>query len=163
MVRLEPAQGLFGWWALFRDAALRWIDHKAGRLGAALAYYSVFSIGPLMLIAIAVAGLFFGAEAVRGQVSGQLVGLLGKEGAEAVETMLAGASQQREGIFATIVGILTLLLGATGVVVQLKDALNSVWRRRDKLGRAFGRLCEATSFSSRACLASVFCSLFRFY
>ena len=54
----EAEHGLLGWWALFRDAALRWIDHKAARLGAALAYYSVFSIGPLMLIAIAVAGLF---------------------------------------------------------------------------------------------------------
>jgi len=123
----DPSQGLLGWWALFRDAALRWIEHKAGRLGAALAYYSVFSIGPLMLIAIAVAGLFFGADAVRGQVSAQLAGLLGQSGAEAVEAMLAGASQRQEGIITTIIGIVTLLLGATGVVVQLKDALNSVW------------------------------------
>jgi membrane protein len=122
-----PQHGPAGWWALFRDAALRWVDHKAARLGAALAYYSVFSIGPLMLIAIAVAGLFFGADAVRGQVSAQLTGLLGESGAKAVETMLAGASQRQEGILATIIGIVTLLLGATGVVVQLKDALNSVW------------------------------------
>jgi membrane protein len=122
-----PRHGLAGWWALFRDAALRWVDHKAARLGAALAYYSVFSIGPLMLIAIAVAGLFFGADAVRGQVSAQLTGLLGEGGAKAVETMLAGASQRHEGILATIIGIVTLLLGATGVVVQLKDALNTVW------------------------------------
>ena len=123
----EPEHGLLAWWALFRDAALRWVNHKAARLGAALAYYSVFSIGPLMLIAIAVAGLFFGAEAVRGQVSGQLTGLLGESGAKAVETMLAGASHRQEGILATVIGIITLLFGATGVVVQLKDALNSVW------------------------------------
>jgi membrane protein len=123
----EPAHGFSGWWHLFRDAALRWSDHKAARLGAALAYYSVFSIGPLMLIAIAVAGLFFGADAVRGQVSAQLSGLLGETGAKAVETMLAGASQRQQGILATIIGIVTLLLGATGVVVQLKDALNTVW------------------------------------
>jgi membrane protein len=103
------------------------VDRKAARLGAALAYYSVFSIGPLMLIAIAIAGFFFGADAVRGQVSSQLVGLLGESGAKAVETMLAGASQRQEGIFATIIGIATLLLGATGVVIQLKDALNTVW------------------------------------
>jgi membrane protein len=119
--------GLSGWWGLLRDAALRWIDHKAARLGAALAYYSVFSIGPLMLIAIAVAGLFFGPDAVRGQVSAQLAGLLGEPGAKAVETMLAGASQRQESVVATVIGIVTLLLGATGVVVQLKDALNTVW------------------------------------
>ena len=104
------------------------------RLGAALAYYSVFSIGPLMLIAIAVAGFFFGADAVRGQVSAQLTGLLGQAGANAVETMLAGASQRKEGILATVVGIVTLLLGATGVVVQLKDALNSVWEVDERAG-----------------------------
>jgi len=125
--RAEPEHGFFGWWHLFRDAAVRWSDHKAARLGAALAYYSVFSIGPLMLIAIAVAGLVFGADAVRGQVSAQLSGLLGETGAKAVETMLAGASQRQQGILATIIGIVTLLFGATGVVVQLKDALNTVW------------------------------------
>ena len=123
-----------GYWGLFRDAALRWINHKAASLGAALAYYSVFSIGPLMLIAIAVAGFFFGADAVRGQVSAQLTGLLGQAGANAVETMLAGASQRKEGILATVVGIATLLLGATGVVVQLKDALNSVWEVDERAG-----------------------------
>ena len=87
-----------------------------------------------MLIAIAVAGFFFGADAVRGQVSAQLTGLLGQAGANAVETMLAGASQRKEGILATVVGIATLLLGATGVVVQLKDALNSVWEVDERAG-----------------------------
>ena len=132
--KTEPDHGFLGYWGLFRDAALRWINHKAARLGAALAYYSVFSIGPLMLIAIAVAGFFFGADAVRGQVSAQLTGLLGQAGANAVETMLAGASQRKEGILATVVGIATLLLGATGVVVQLKDALNSVWEVDERAG-----------------------------
>jgi membrane protein len=133
-VEAANEHGLRGWWALFRDAAYRWIGHKAPRLGAALAYYSVFSIGPLMLIAVAVAGFFFGAEAVRGQVSSQLTGLLGESGAKAVETMLAGASQREEGILATIIGIATLLLGATGVVVQLKDALNTVWDAESPTG-----------------------------
>jgi membrane protein len=130
----EPKHGLLGWWALLRDAATRWINHKAARLGAALAYYSVFSIGPLILIAVAVAGLFFGEEAVRGQVSAQLTGMLGESGAKAVETMLAGASQRQEGIVATAIGIVTLLLGATGVVVQLKDALNAVWEAEARAG-----------------------------
>ena len=133
-VKSEPDHGVISYWGLFRDAVLRWINHKAARLGAALAYYSVFSIGPLMLIAIAVAGLFFGADAVRGQVSAQLSGLLGEAGAKAVETMLAGASQRKEGILATVIGIATLLLGATGVVVQLKDALNTVWEVEAQAG-----------------------------
>ena len=126
-VRSGTEHGFRAWWGLVRDSAVRWMDHKASRLGAAIAYYSVFSIGPLMLIAIAVAGLVFGADAVRGQVSAQLAGLLGQTGAKAVETMLAGASQRQEGLLATIFGVVTLLLGATGVVVQLKDALNTVW------------------------------------
>ena len=133
-MRRQPKHGLLGWWALLRDAATRWINHKAARLGAALAYYSVFSIGPLMLIAVGVAGLFFGEEAVRGQVSAQLTGMLGESGAKAVETMLAGASQRQEGIVATAIGIVTLLLGATGVVVQLKDALNAVWEAEARAG-----------------------------
>lgn len=115
------------WWNLISETASNWSNHKAGRLGAALAYYSVFSIGPLILIVIAVAGLVFGHDAVRGEVSSELTGLLGQEGSKSIEAMLAGASQPREGLFATIIGIVTLLFAAIGVVVQLKDALNTVW------------------------------------
>jgi membrane protein len=104
-----------------------WSEHKASRLGAALAYYSIFSLGPLMLIAIAIAGLIFGQDAVQGQVSNQVRGLLGPAGAEAIEGMLASARRPFEGIVATVIGVAMLLLAATGVVVQLKDALNTVW------------------------------------
>jgi membrane protein len=103
------------------------VDHKDARLGAALAYYSIFSVGPLVLIAIAVAGLLFGQDAVRGEVSAQMQGFLGNSGAQAVQSMLADASRPREGIFATVFGVGTLLFAAVGVVVQLKDALNTVW------------------------------------
>jgi len=101
--------------------------HKAARLGAALAYYSIFSLGPLIVIAISVAGLLFGQEAVQGQVSAQIGSLVGDQGAQGVETMLAGAGKKSEGAFATILGLGTLLFAAIGVVVQLKDALNTVW------------------------------------
>jgi len=103
------------------------VDHKDARLGAALAYYSIFSVGPLVLIAIAVAGLLFGQDAVRGEVSAQMQGLLGNSGAQAVESMLADASRPREGIFAIVFGVGALLFAAIGLVVQLKDALNTVW------------------------------------
>ena len=115
------------WWALTKEAAASWVKHKDAQRGAALAYYSIFSLGPLMVIAIAIAGLVFGQEAVRGGVGLQLKGLLGDAGAQAVDAMLAGASKPQQGIVATVLGIGLLLLAAVGVVVQLKDALNTVW------------------------------------
>jgi len=114
-------------WALLKETANSWSNHKDARSGAALAYYSIFSIGPLIVIAIAVAGLVFGTEAVRGEVSAQLRGLLGDGGAQAVEGMLQSADKPREGLFATLFGIAMLIFAAVGVVVQLKDALNTVW------------------------------------
>jgi len=114
-------------WILLKDAGSNWVTHKDARQGAALAYYSVFSLGPLMVIAIAIAGFVFGQDAVRGEVGSQLKGLLGDTGSQAVQTMLAGASQPQQGIVATVLGIGALLFAAVGVVVQLKDALNTVW------------------------------------
>jgi membrane protein len=92
--------------------------HKDARLGAALAYYSIFSLGPLTIIAMAVAGLFFGRDAVQSQV-----GLLGESGAKAIQTMLAGASKPSEGVMAGLIGLGSLVFAAVGVVVQLKDTL----------------------------------------
>ena len=114
-------------WKILRDAASGWMAHKASTLGAAIAYYSLFSIGPLIVIVIAIAGLAFGDEAVRGQVSLQLSSLLGEQGAKGVEGMLAAAGKPAEGLFATALSVATLIFAAIGVVVQLKDALNSVW------------------------------------
>jgi membrane protein len=121
-------------WQLVKEAGSNWVAHKDARLGAALAYYSIFSIGPLIVIAIAVAGLIFGQEAVRGEVSSQIRGLLGDTGAAAVETMLASASRPKSGILATLLGVGALLVAAIGVVVQLKDALNTVWGVESKQG-----------------------------
>jgi membrane protein len=114
-------------WALLKDTAVGWSDHRDARLGAALAYYSIFSIGPVILIAVATAGLVFGQDAVRGEVANQLRGLLGDAGAQAIDAMLAGAGRPRDGILATLFGVATLIFAAVGVVVQLKDALNTVW------------------------------------
>jgi membrane protein len=114
-------------WSLLKDTAAHWSKHKAAQLGAALAYYSIFSLGPLLVIAVAVAGLTFQQEAVRGEVSAELRAVLGDTGAQAVNAMLLGASQPREGILATLLGVGTLMLAALGLVVQLKDALNTVW------------------------------------
>ena len=112
---------------LIEDTATQWLAHKDARLGAALAYYSVFSLGPLIVIAIAVAGLVFGQDAARGEVGSALSGILGESGALAVNAMLLGASKPHEGILATVIGVGALLFAAIGVVVQLKDAFNTVW------------------------------------
>src|SRR5437870_8479745 len=95
------------WWTPLQETASRWSEHKDARLGAALAYYSVFSIGPLILIAVSIAGLFFGREAVQGEVSSALRGLLGDTGAQAINGMLAGASKPTQGIIASVIGIAT--------------------------------------------------------
>src|SRR5213596_1429842 len=97
------------WLTPLRDTVSRWSEHKDARLGAALAYYSIFSLGPLILIAIAVAGLVFGHDAVRGEVSAQIKGLLGDAGAQGVEAMLASASKPQEGVLATVFGLGALL------------------------------------------------------
>ena len=115
------------WWGLLRDTVSRWSDHKDARLGAALAYYSIFSLGPVIVIAIAIAGLVFGADAVQTQVVGTLQSLLGESGTQAVDAMLKGAGRPREGLIATAIGVGTLIFAAVGVVVQLKDAMNTVW------------------------------------
>jgi len=101
-------------------------------LAAALAYYTVFSIAPLLVIAIAIAGFFFGADAAQGQIVTQLQSLMGKEGAEAVQSLLQSTNKSQGGTIATILGIVTLLFGASGVFAQLQDALNFMWEVKPK-------------------------------
>jgi hypothetical protein len=106
--------------------------------------YSVFSLGPIIVIAIAVAGLFFGHEAVTSQVISSLQGMLGDTGAKAIESMLAKASRPAEGALATILGIGALLFAAIGVVVPLKDALNVVWEVQESEESGLGISPAAT-------------------
>jgi membrane protein len=113
--------------ALFRDAYYEWTDDKAPRLGAALSYYTVFSIAPLLILSIAVVGLVFGEDAARGQVMGQIRGLLGDQVASAVQSMVANAGDKSSGVLATVVGIATLLFGASGVFNELQSSMNEIW------------------------------------
>jgi len=114
-------------WRLIKTTIEKWIAHKDARQGAALAYYSVFSVGPLMVIAIGIAGLVFGQEAARGEVQGELSGIIGQSAAAAIDSMLASANKPQQGLLATAIGTAVLLFSALGVVVQLKDAFNTVW------------------------------------
>jgi membrane protein len=113
-------------WTITKEAALKWSQHRDARQGAALAYYSVFSIGPVVVIAVAIAGLAFGREAVNGEVAASIKDMMGDTGAKAVQAMLADASRPRQGVLATALGFGALLFAAIGVIVQLKDALNVV-------------------------------------
>jgi membrane protein len=112
---------------LLKEAFKDWRDDNAPRLGAALSYYTAFSLAPLLLIAVAIAGLVFGEEAARGQVVGQLQGLLGEEGAKAIQALLENARKPGEGILAGVIGVATLFLGASGVFNELRGALNQIW------------------------------------
>lgn len=116
------------WWALIKGAAAAWIDDYAPSMGAALSYYTIFSLAPLLLIVISVAGLFFGADAVRGELFGQLRGLMGDDAAKAIEAILTTVSKPSESITAALIGVVVLLIGATAVFGELQDALDRIWR-----------------------------------
>ena len=124
----------------FGIALRAWWDDDAPRLGASLAYYTLFAIAPVLLVATAIAGMVFGAEAVRGEVVGQLDQLIGREGARAVQSLLEGANQRRSGIIATVVGSIAFVVAATGAFLELQAALNTIWRVKPDPGvnlRAF--------------------------
>jgi membrane protein len=140
-------------WTVAKQAAGNWATHKDARQGAALAYYSVFSLGPIIVIAIAVAGFFFGREAVTGQVASSIKDMLGDTGAKAVQAMLSDAGRPREGLVATILGLGALLFAAIGVVVQLKDALNTVWEVDETPGSGVWHFVRSYVVSLAAVLA----------
>jgi membrane protein len=116
-----------GLWYAWLEAGRQWLAHRSPKAGASLAYYSVFSMGPLIVVVISVAALVFDREGVQRQVVDAIRGLIGEQGAEAVAGMLGGADRPKQGVFATVIGTATLLFAAIGVVVQLKEALNRVW------------------------------------
>ena len=119
-------------WPLVKETVSSWIDDDAPSMGAALAYYTVFSVAPLLLIVIAVAGLVFGQEAARGEIMGQLSGLLGTDSARAVEDLLESVNNPEAGVLATLLGIVVLLIGATTVFAVLQSALDRIWRAPER-------------------------------
>ena len=116
-------------------AARAWWDDDCVRLGASLAFYTLFAIAPVLMVAITIAGFVFGAEAVRGEIVGQLDHLIGREGALAVQGLLEGAARRPAGFFGTLLGGITFLVAATGAFLELQIALNTIWRVKPKPGR----------------------------
>ncbi len=141
-VNLEPLkESRPSWLKLVKAAASAWVADYAPSMGAALSYYSVFSMAPLLLVVISIAGLVFGEDAVRGEVFGQLQSLLGADAAKAVQAVLASVSDKpAQGVLSTVIGLAVLLIGATTVFGELQDALDRIWRApvRDRTGGLWG-------------------------
>ncbi len=112
---------------LVRAALAGFGDDRSARTAAALAFYTVFSLAPLLIISIAIAGFFFGADAARGEIVGQIRGLVGEAGAQAIEEMLLHAARPGAGVIAALIGAATLLFGATTAFAELKDGLDQIW------------------------------------
>jgi membrane protein len=112
---------------LLKQTASEWVQQNIPRLGAALAFYTLFALAPLVVIVLAIAGLWFGEEAARRELFAQLSGLVGSEGGEAIQAMVSAANKPKTGAWATALAIATLFVGATGVFVHLQDALNTIW------------------------------------
>jgi len=135
--------------AFLREVVQKWSNDNALTLGAALAYYTIFSLAPLLVLAIAVAGLVFGRAAAQGEIVAQMQGVLGPSGAELIESMIERASEPASGVLATVISLVTMFFGASGVFGQLQGSLNRIWgadtrRRRGVKGQLQRR---AASFS----------------
>ena len=115
-------------WRFLKDVVAQWIEDQPFQLAAALSYYTLFSLAPLLIIAISVAALAFGREAAQNQIVGTIQDMVGKESAQAIQEMIQRASNKpASGIISTVVGIVALLFGAGGVVGQLQTSLNTIW------------------------------------
>jgi membrane protein len=144
-------RAIFG---LLKATLWEWNKDRAPRMGAALAYYTIFSLAPLLIIAIAIAGLAFGAKAAQGQIAGQIQGLVGSDGAKAIQTMIRSAHKPAHGVIGTLIGVFTLFLGASGVFSEMQDALNSIWRVNQEGTSSIWRFIKErfTSFGMVLCI-----------
>ncbi len=149
---LQPAQ----LWKLFKEAFTAWSDDKVPRHGAALAYYTVLSLVPLLVVIITMIGFIFGREVGQGYILGQIGSLVGPQSAEAIKDMIQRASEPSTGIVATVLATGTLLLGASGVFAQLQDSLNSIWGVKPKEGRGLWGLIRDRFLSLAALLGTGF-------
>ncbi len=119
-------------WAVVKEAYHEWKEDEGPRLGAALAYYAVFSLAPVLIIAIAVAGLVFGEKAAQGAIAGQLQGLIGPDGARAIESIVQNSRKPATGALALVIGVSMIIIGASGAFGELQTALNAIWKVKHK-------------------------------
>ena len=122
-------------WDVVTETFSKWIDDKCPRLAAALAYYTIFAMAPTLVVVIGVASMVFGQDAAQGKIVTEVQDLVGREGAEAVQTILKNSAQDDAGLIATTLGFLAVIVGATTVFVELQDSLNTIWGVTPKPGR----------------------------
>ena len=135
-------------WRLFKNSVSKFINDRGARLGAALAFYTTFSVAPLLVISIGIASLFFGTDAVQGQLKQQLNGLIGEDSAQGIQAMITAATkEQRVGVVSSMLGVVALLFGATGVFVELKDSMNTIWGVKLKPGMGIWGLLKDRALS----------------
>lgn len=145
-----------GLWRLLRQTFRDWSEDKAPQLGAALAFYTALSIAPLLVILLGVAAFFFGAEAASGRILDEMRSMVGEDGAEALAEMIASADRPTEGTLATVLSVITLLFGASGVFGQLQSAMNTIWEVEPKPGRGLWGLIRDRFLSLTMVLGSAF-------
>src|ERR1700730_13443840 len=114
--------------APLRQAGAAWLADNAPRFGAALAFYTLFSLAPVLIVAVSVVGLVFGEKAAQGEIVQQFQGLMGTQGASAIETIIQSTNGPALGVFAATLGLLAILVGASGAFNELQDALNTIWK-----------------------------------
>ena len=117
-----------GIWLLLKDSAIAWDDDNIATQGAALAFFTAFSLSPLLIMVIVCSSLGFGQEAASGHLVSQIRGLIGIEGANFVQSLITNAYKSDSNILATIFSVVMIVLGASAVFVQLRDSLNTIWR-----------------------------------
>jgi membrane protein len=143
-------------WSITKDAANSFGDDKATTFSAALAYYTIFAAAPLLLIAIAVGGIFFGKEASSGEIYAAVRGLVGPEGAKAIQSMVEASALSDSNVIATVVGVVTLIIGATTVFGQLQESLNQIWKVQPKPGSSIRTLLRQRLLSFSIVLVIAF-------
>ncbi len=138
-------------WRLYADlvkqSGVAWVEDRAPTMGAALAFYSAFALAPVLVIVIALAGAVFGADAARGAIVGQLAGMVGAPAAEAIQALLKAAEETTTGVFATVVALMTMLVGATTILVELQDDLDQIWHAPKRAGNGLWSLLRARILS----------------
>lgn len=143
-------------WKLFAGAGSEWLEDKAPRLGAALAYYTIFSLAPLIVIAVGIAGMVFGQDVARSQILRQIEDLVGNQGGEVFRSMVESAGQPGAGITGSVLGIVMLLFGASGLFGELQDALNTIWEVQPRPGRGVWGVIRDRFFSFTMVLGVAF-------
>jgi membrane protein len=146
-LRLRPVRSGRIIWDITRDTFAQWVEHNASSLGAALSFYTLFSLAPILVIAMAVAGTLFGPNVAETHVLDQMRALLGDSGAAAVKNLLSSAHQSGLKGFAAAVGIITLLVGATSVFGELQNTLDFIWKSPDKDSVAWWRILRSRILS----------------